>query len=282
MKPPSDFQTLQASLLEFWRRRGCLIHHPAGLEVGAGTMNPATFFRILGDQPWRVAYLEPSRRPADGRYGDNPARVYQHYQVQVILKPSPEAAQQLYLQSLRALGIDWSAHDIRFIDDNWEAPTLGAWGVGWEVWLDGLEITQFTYLQQAGGLDLKPVSLEITYGLERIACFLQQKRRIYDLAWSPDTSYGDIRHRAEVEYSRYSFEVADIPLHFELFDRYAGEAGRLAEAGLAWPAYDYVLKCSHTFNVLDSRGALSVSERQRLIARVRTLASACARLYLGV
>jgi glycyl-tRNA synthetase alpha chain len=277
-----DFQTLQATLLGFWRDQDCLIYHPTGLEVGAGTMNPATFFRILGPEHWRVAYLEPSRRPADGRYGENPTRAYQHYQLQVILKPSPEQTQKLYLDSLRSIGIDWRKHDIRFIDDNWEAPTLGAWGVGWEVWLDGLEITQFTYLQQAGGLDLKPVSCELTYGLERIACFLQKKRVIYELDWSPDFTYGNLRKRPEAEFSTYSFQAANINRHLTLFSEYEKEAENLIQLNLVWPAYDYVLKCSHTFNVLDSRGAISLSERQRFIGRVRKLASACARLYLGI
>ena len=277
-----DFQTLQAQLLDFWRQKGCLIHHPTGIEVGAGTMNPATFFGILGVNPWKVAYLEPSRRPADGRYAENPTRVYQHYQLQVILKPSPSQTQRLYLESLEAIGIKWRKHDIRFVDDNWEAPTLGAWGVGWEVWLDGLEITQFTYLQQAGGIDLKPVSVELTYGLERLACFLQKKRAVYDLAWSPEVTYGQIRRRAEAEYSKYSFEVADVQMHLNLFAEYEQEAARLIQLKMVYPAYDYVLKCSHTFNVLDSRGAISLSERQRFVARVRKVASACAQLYLAV
>ncbi|HNQ35065.1 MAG TPA: glycine--tRNA ligase subunit alpha [bacterium] len=276
-----DFQTLLAQLLDFWRQQGCLVYHPTGLEVGAGTMNPATFFKVLGPEPWRTAYLEPSRRPADGRYGENPTRLYQHYQLQVILKPSPAQTKRLYLESLQAIGISWRKHDIRFIDDNWESPTLGAWGVGWEVWLDGLEITQFTYLQQAGGLELKPISVELTYGLERLACFLQKKRVIYDLDWSADWNYGQLRHRAEAEYSRYSFEAADIDRHFELFNHYEQEASQLIKRQLVWPAYDYVLKCSHTFNTLESRGAISLSERQRFIGRVRKLASACARLYLG-
>ncbi len=275
-----DFQTLVTKLLLFWQEKGCLIYHPTGLEVGAGTMNPATFFRILGPQPWRVVYLEPSRRPADGRYGENPTRAYQHYQVQVILKPSPPETKKVYLESLQSIGINWQKHDIRFVDDNWEAPTLGAWGVGWEVWLDGLEITQFTYLQQAGGIELKPISVELTYGLERIACFLQKKRAIYDLVWSKDFTYGDLRKRAEAEFSKYSFELADIDLHLNLFSQYEKEAENLIREKMLWPAYDYVLKCSHTFNVLDSRGAISLSERQRFIGRVRRLASACARLYL--
>lgn len=274
------FQEIILALQDYWARQGCVIQQPYDVEKGAGTMNPATFLRALGPEPWRVAYVEPSRRPTDGRYGENPNRLYQHHQYQVIMKPSPEDIQDRYLDSLRALGLDPLQHDIRFVEDNWESPTLGAWGLGWEVWLDGMEITQFTYFQQVGGVDVKPVSVEITYGLERLAMYIQGKDNVYDLIWVNDITYGDIFHRNEVEHSHYNFTVADIKLLFTLFDLYEREAIRVVGQGLVLPAYDYVLKCSHTFNLLDARGALSVSERTAYIGRVRHMARLCAQAYL--
>ena len=243
-------------------------------------MNPATFLRTLGPEPWHVAYVEPSRRPADGRYGDNPNRLYQHHQFQVICKPSPDNIQELYLQSLEVLGINPREHDIRFVEDNWESPTLGAWGLGWEVWLDGMEVTQFTYFQQVGGIDVHPVSSEITYGMERLAMYIQGVDNVYDLEWTDGVTYGDIFHQNEFEQSSYAFEVSDAKLLFHLFDLYEAEAMRTIEAGFVLPAYDYALKCSHTFNLLDARGAISVSERAAFIGRVRNLSRACAKAYL--
>lgn len=274
------FQDLFLELLRFWADRGCVIQMPYDIEKGAGTMNPETFLRVLGPDPYSVAYVEPSRRPADGRYGENPNRVQKHFQLQVLLKPSPPDIQLTYLQSLERIGIRLVEHDVRFEEDNWESPTLGAWGVGWQVLLDGLEITQFTYFQQAGGLDLDPCSVEITYGLERIGMFLNNADSCFDLAWSPNTSYRAIRMRDEVEFSRYNFEEADPVLHFKWFNDYEREASRLIGIGLVLPAYDYCLKCSHVFNVLDARGAVSVSERARLIQRVRTLACQIAAAYV--
>jgi glycyl-tRNA synthetase alpha chain len=274
------FQDLFLELLRFWADRGCVIQMPYDIEKGAGTMNPETFLRVLGPDPYSVAYVEPSRRPADGRYGENPNRVQKHYQLQVLLKPSPPDIQLTYLQSLERIGIPLVEHDVRFEEDNWESPTLGAWGVGWQVLLDGLEITQFTYFQQAGGLDLDPCSVEITYGLERIGMFLNNADSCFDLAWSPNTSYRAIRMRDEVEFSRYNFEEADPVLHFKWFNDFEREASRLIGIGLVLPAYDYCLKCSHVFNVLDARGAVSVSERARLIQRVRTLACQIAAGYV--
>jgi glycyl-tRNA synthetase alpha chain len=274
------FQDLFLELLRFWADRGCVIQMPYDVEKGAGTMNPETFLRVLGPAPYAVAYVEPSRRPADGRYGENPNRVQKHYQLQVLLKPSPLDIQLVYLQSLERIGIRLVEHDVRFEEDNWESPTLGAWGVGWQVLLDGLEITQFTYFQQAGGLDLEPCSVEITYGLERIGMFLNNADSCFDLAWSPSTSYREIRMRDELEFSRYNFEEADSALHFKWFNDFEREASRLIEIGLVLPAYDYCLKCSHVFNVLDARGAVSVSERARLIQRVRTLACQIAAGYV--
>ena len=243
-------------------------------------MNPATFLRTLGPEPWHVAYVEPSRRPADGRYGDNPNRLYQHHQFQVICKPSPDNIQELYLKSLETLGINPAEHDIRFVEDNWESPTLGAWGLGWEVWLDGMEVTQFTYFQQVGGIDVAPVSSEITYGMERLAMYIQGVENVYDLKWNEDVTYGDIFHQNEVEQSTYAFELSNADLLFHLFDEYEKEAMRVIKAGFVLPAYDYVLKCSHTFNLLDARGAISVSERAAFIGRVRNMARACAKAYL--
>jgi len=268
-------------LQRFWADQGCIIQQPYDVEKGAGTMNPATFLRVLGPEPWNVAYIEPSRRPTDGRYGENPNRLQHYYQFQVIMKPSPDDIIDRYLESLRAIGIDPAGHDIRFVEDNWESPTLGAWGLGWEVWLDGMEITQFTYFQQCGGFDLKPVSVEITYGLERLALYLQGVDSVFDIRWVGDLTYGDVHHRGEVEHSHYNFEAADTDLLFELFDMYEKEAQRIVEQRLVLPAYDYVLKCSHTFNLLDARGAISVTERTGYIARVRALARACARVYVA-
>ena len=275
-----DFQGIIFNLQKFWGEQGCIIQQPYDTEKGAGTMNPTTFLRVLGPEPWKVAYVEPSRRPADGRYGENPNRVQQHYQFQVVLKPSPEDVQEIYFKSLESLGISRKEHDIRFIEGDWEAPTLGAWGLGWEVWLDGLEITQFTYFQQAGGLDLDIIPVEITYGLERLGMVIQDVDSIFDLKWGKNIAYRDVRHQAEVEQSRYNFEEADITMLFNLFNIYEKEARRLIEVGLSLPAYDYILKCSHTFNLLDARGAISVSERTGYISRVRNIARLCAEEYV--
>ncbi|MBO8136703.1 MAG: glycine--tRNA ligase subunit alpha [Desulfotomaculum sp.] len=275
-----NFQQLILALNNFWSEQNCIIQQPYDIEKGAGTMNPATFLRALGPEPWRVAYVEPSRRPTDGRYGENPNRLQHYYQYQVILKPSPDDVIDVYLDSLRAIGINPSEHDIRFVEDNWESPTLGAWGLGWEVWLDGMEITQFTYFQQCGGIDCKPVSVEITYGLERLAMFIQGVDSVFDIEWVNDIKYGDVHHQGEVEHSTYNFEEADVDMLFKLFDMYEAEAVRVAEKGLVLPAYDYVLKCSHTFNLLDARGAISVTERTGYIARVRNLARICAQKYV--
>lgn len=274
------FQDLMLKLLNYWGEKGCIIAEPYDVEKGAGTMSPHTFLRALGPEPWKVVYVEPSRRPADARYGENPNRVYQHHQLQVILKPSPDDIQDLYLDSLRAIGIDPLKHDIRFVEDNWEAPTLGAWGLGWEVWLDGMEITQFTYFQQVGGINCDLESGEITYGLERIAMYLQDVDNVFDIRWNKDFTYGDIFKKAEYEHSVYSFEKGDIEVLKGLFNTYENEARKTIEEGLVLPAYDYVLKCSHTFNVLDARGAISVSERTNYIGRVRNLARSIANLYI--
>jgi glycyl-tRNA synthetase alpha chain len=273
-------QTLILELQRYWAERGCLIVQPLDLEVGAGTFHPATFLRCLGPEPWNTAFVQPCRRPADGRYGENPNRLGAYYQFQVGLKPSPVDVQELYLDMLRHIGLDPHDHDIRFVEDDWESPTLGAWGLGWEVWSDGMEITQFTYFQQAGGLDLMPVTAELTLGLERICMYLQNADSIYDIAWNETTRYGQVHHQSEVEYSRFSFEEANAGLNFELFDRFEAEAQRLLGAELVLPAYDYCMKCSHVFNLLDARGAISVTERQRFIARVRALARACAEAFV--
>jgi glycyl-tRNA synthetase alpha chain len=276
-------QTLQELILrlsEFWARHGCVLQQPLDLEVGAGTMHPDTFLRVLGPEPWRVAYVQPSRRPADGRYGDNPFRLVKHLQFQVVLKPAPADVQRLYVESLAAIGLDLAVHDLRFEEDNWEAPTLGAWGVGWQVMLDGMEITQFTYFQQAGGLELRPISAELTYGLERLTMFLGLARSIYEVAWVEGLSYGQVRHQEEVELSRYYFEIADVAFLQRQFEGTERESGRCLEAGLVLPAYECVLKCSHLFNVLDARGAVSVTERVGLMKRVRDLAVACANAYV--
>jgi len=275
------FQEVILALQEFWSDRGCILAQPYDVEKGAGTMSPWTFLRVLGPEPWNVAYVEPSRRPADGRYGDNPNRLYQHHQFQVIMKPSPDNIQELYLESLARLGIRAEEHDIRFVEDNWESPTLGAWGLGWEVWLDGMEITQFTYFQQVGSQDVKPVSVEITYGLERLAMYIQGVENVYDIAWTDDVTYGDVFRQNEFEQSTYAFDLSDEDLLFDLFDKYEAEAVRIIGAGHVHPAHDYVLKCSHTFNLLDARGAISVSQRTAFIGRVRRLARLCAEAYLA-
>jgi len=275
-----EFQKLIAKLSSYWGRKGCVLVQPHDVEVGAGTFAPPTFFGVLGSSPWKVGYVQPSRRPSDGRYGENPNRLYQHYQYQVIIKPAPAEIQRQYLASLFHLGIDPRRHDIRFVEDDWESPTLGASGLGWEIWCDGLEITQFTYFQQMGGIELEPVSVELTYGLERIAMFLQGVENVFDLVWVEGVSYESVRRRNEYEFSRYSFEEAPVEEYRELFTRFENEARELAERSLVYPAYDLTLKCSHIFNILDARGAVSVSERANYIARVRSLAKACARLYL--
>jgi len=275
-----ELQALIAGLQDFWMKQGCVLWQPYDVEKGAGTMNPATFLRALGPEPWWVGYVEPSRRPADGRYGENPNRLYQHLQYQVILKPGPSHVQELYLDSLKSLDINPLDHDIRFVEDNWESPTLGAWGLGWEVWLDGMEITQFTYFQQVGGMDVEEVSVEITYGLERIAMYVQDVDNVFDLTWTGNITYGEIFHRAEEEHSLYSFDYADTQMLQQLFNFYEREARRLLEEKIVLPAYDYILKCSHTFNLLDARGAISVTERTGYIARVRDLARICAEKYL--
>ncbi len=274
------FQEIILELQKFWSQNNCVLAQPYDIEKGAGTMNPLTFLKALGPEPWNVAYVEPSRRPKDGRYGDNPNRLFQHHQFQVVMKPSPDNIQEIYLDSLTALNIEPEKHDIRFVEDNWESPTLGAWGLGWEVWLDGMEITQFTYFQQVGSLDCRPVSVEITYGLERIAMYLQEKDNVYDIEWADGISYGDIFHRAEVEHSIYNFEQADSAMLFKLFDMYEAEAKRVIGNGLVLPAYDNVLKCSHVFNLLDSRGAISVTQRTGYISKVRNLSRLCAQSYV--
>ncbi len=274
------FQDLILSLQNYWAQQGCIIQQPYDIEKGAGTFNPATFLRSLGPEPWNVAYVEPSRRPTDGRYGENPNRLQHYYQFQVLLKPAPLDIQDLYLDSLRSFGVDPAAHDIRFVEDDWESPTLGAWGLGWEVWLDGMEITQFTYFQQVGGIDLKPIPGEITYGCERIAMYLQGVDNVYDLEWVNGIKYGDIHHQTEVEFSTYNFEEADVDMLFKLFDMYEQESIKLTEKELVFPAYDFVMKASHAFNLLDARGAISVTERAHYIGRVRNLSRRCAQGYV--
>ncbi len=282
---PKTFQGLILALQSYWSRQGCTLLQPYDMEVGAGTFHPATFLRAIGPEPWRAAYVQPSRRPTDGRYGENPNRLQHYYQYQVVLKPSPLNIQELYLDSLRELGIDPLVHDIRFVEDNWESPTLGAWGLGWEVWLNGMEVTQFTYFQQVGGLECRPVTGEITYGLERIAMYLQAVESVFDLVWThgPDgpVSYRDVFHQNEVEMSAYNFEQADVDSLLPWFDTCERESSRLIEAGLPLPAYEMVLKASHTFNLLDARSAISVTERQRYILRVRTLARQVAEAYFA-
>lgn len=274
------FQEIILRLQDFWSKKGCLILQPYNSEVGAGTFNPATFLRVLGPEPWKVAYVEPSRRPKDGRYAENPNRVQQYHQFQVILKPPPQDIQEIYLDSLRALGIEIEKHDVRFVEDDWESPTLGAWGLGWEVWLDGLEITQFTYFQQSGGIDLDVISVELTYGLERIAMYVQEVNSIFDIIWTDRVTWGEVYKRFEYEFSVYNYEKADIEFHFQLFKKYEEEVHRLLDEGYLYPGYDLVIKLSHIFNILDARGALSVSERTTYIGRVRKLARKAALLYL--
>ena len=266
-----NFQDMILTLQNYWSKQGCIMMQPYDVEKGAGTMNPNTFLRSLGPEPWKVCYVEPSRRPADGRYGENPNRLYQHHQFQVILKPSPDNIQELYLGSLKAIGIDPNEHDIRFVEDNWESTTVGAWGLGWEVWLDGMEITQFTYFQQVGGIECELETGEITYGLERLAMYIQEVDSVYDLKWNDEMTYGDIFKSAEYENSMYAFEECDADMLFNLFDIYEKEGLKLMEKGLVIPAYDYVLKCSHAFNTLDARGAVGVSQRSSFIGRVRNM-----------
>ncbi len=282
----STFQGLIQALQDYWAQHGCVIMQPYDMEMGAGTFHPATFLRAIGPEPWRAAYVQPSRRPTDGRYGENPNRLQHYYQFQVLLKPSPDNIQDLYLGSLKMLGFDPLVHDIRFVEDNWESPTLGAWGLGWEVWLNGMEVTQFTYFQQVGGLDCRPVSGEITYGLERLAMYMQGVESVYDLVWTKGpqgvVTYGDVYHQNEVEQSTYNFEHASVEDLFHTFDVCERESQRLIEAGLPLPAYEQMLKASHTFNLLDARKAISVTERQRFILRVRTLSRAIAEAYYNV
>jgi glycyl-tRNA synthetase alpha chain len=273
------FQDIIMELNSFWAEQGCVIQQPYDMEVGAGTFHPATLLRALGPEPWKAAYVQPSRRPTDGRYGENPNRLQHYYQYQVVIKPSPLEIQDLYLESLKRFGLNLLEHDIRFVEDDWESPTLGAWGLGWEVWLDGMEITQFTYFQQAGSLDLHPVTVEITYGLERIAMYLQKVENVYHLAWNGDVSYGEIFHQAEVEFSTFNFEEANVEALIGFFDTYESEAHKLVAKGLILPAYDYCLKCSHTFNLLDARKAISVAERTRYIGRIRNIARLVAMQY---
>jgi glycyl-tRNA synthetase alpha chain len=277
----TDFQSLILTLHQFWADKGCVILQPYDMEVGAGTFHPATTLRALGPAPWKAAYVQPSRRPTDGRYGENPNRLQYYYQYQVLLKPSPENSQELYLDSLRALGIDPMAHDIRFVEDDWESPTLGAWGLGWEVWCDGMEVTQYTYFQQVGGFDCDPVSVELTYGLERLAMYVQGVENVYDLDFNGNgVTYGDIFHQAEVEYSTHNFEYADVDMLRRHFEDAETECAALLKANLALPAYDQCLKASHRFNLLDARGAISVTERQAYILRVRELAKGSAAAWL--
>ena len=275
------FQEIVDRLNKFWARQGCVIRQPYDVEKGAATMSPATFFGVLGKEPWNVAYIDPVRRPTDGRYGENPNRLFHYFQYQVIMKPHPLDIQEMYLDSLKALGIIPKKHDVRFVEDNWESPTLGAWGTGWEVWAEGMEITQFTYFQECGGYHCKPVACELTYGLERIAMFIQKIDNVYDIKWNDKVKYGDIYLRPEKEHSKYNFEAANTEAVELLFGIYEKEAWELIKQDLVVPAYDYVLKCSHVFNILDARGAISVSERMAYILRIRKMARACARIYVG-
>jgi glycyl-tRNA synthetase alpha chain len=281
--PAATFQDLVLELQRYWAQAGCVLMQPLDMEVGAATFHPATFLRAIGPEPWSAAYVQPCRRPTDGRYGENPFRLQHYYQFQVVIKPSPPDIQDLYLDSLRAIGVDPTVHDVRFVEDNWESPTLGAWGLGWEVWLNGMEITQFTYFQQVGGLDCRPVTGEITYGLERIAMYLQGVDSVFELCWADGplgrVSYGDVYHQNEVEMSVYNFEQADVAVLFRQFDAHETACAELLARGLALPAYEQVLKASHTFNLLDARRAISVTERQRFILRVRTMARSVAEAY---
>ena len=276
-----SMQDIILTLQQFWAKQGCMLIQSYDTEKGAGTMSPYTFLRAIGPEPWNVAYVEPSRRPADGRYGENPNRLYQHHQFQVIMKPSPDNIQELYLDSLRALGIDPLEHDIRFVEDNWENPSMGCAGVGWEVWLDGMEITQFTYFQQVGGLEVRPVAVEVTYGLERLSSYIQDVNSVFELEWADGVKYGDIFKEPEFEHSKYSFEESNQEMLFELFDTYEKEAKKQIENGLVHPAYDYILKCSHTFNLLDARGAVSVTERAGYLSRIRNMARMVARAFVA-
>ncbi|HHT9128401.1 MAG TPA: glycine--tRNA ligase subunit alpha [Candidatus Wujingus californicus] len=274
------FQEITLKLQQYWADYGCVIWQPYDIEKGAGTFNPATFLRALGPEPWKCAYVEPSRRPTDGRYGENPNRLQHYYQFQVVIKPAPDNSQDIYLNSLRFLGIDLVKHDVRFVEDDWESPTLGATGLGWEVWLDGMEVTQFTYFQQVGGIELEPITVELTYGLERIAMFIQKKESVFDLEWVEGYTYGDVHKQDEVQFSTYNFKVADTAMLFQIFEMYEKECQRLIKEDLVLPAYDYVLKCSHAFNMLDARGAIGVTQRTGYIARVRNLARRCAESYV--
>ena len=274
-----NFQDIILKLQRYWADQGCIVQQPYDIEVGAGTMHPDTALRVIGPEPWNVAYVQPSRRPADGRYGDNPNRLQHYYQFQVIMKPAPENVQTLYINSLAALGIDPAEHDIRFVEDDWESAAIGAWGLGWEVWLDGMEVTQFTYFQQVGGVDMESVPAEITYGLERIAMFVQKVDNVYDLKWNDTVTYGDVHHQGEVENSIYNFEVADVAMLSDVFSRYEKESERLADQGLVLPAWDCVLKCSQLFNLLDARGAISVTQRTGYVSRIRLIASKCCVAY---
>ncbi len=274
------FQDIIKELNSYWGAAGCVVLQPYDMEVGAGTFHPATLLRALGPEPWKAAYVQPSRRPTDGRYGENPNRLQHYYQYQVVLKPSPKEVQEMYLESLKRFGLNLLEHDIRFVEDDWESPTLGAWGLGWEVWLDGMEITQFTYFQQAGSIDLKPITVEITYGLERIAMYLQKVDSVYDIAWNEDVTYGQIFLQAEKEFSAFNFEEANVADLAAAFDNYERDAHKLVDKGLVLPGYDYCLKCSHTFNLLDARKAISVSERTRYIGRIRQIARKVAGKYL--
>ncbi|WP_321384769.1 glycine--tRNA ligase subunit alpha [uncultured Enterococcus sp.] len=281
MKQKLTLQDMILTLQKFWSSNGCMLMQSYDTEKGAGTMSPYTFLRAIGPEPWNAAYVEPSRRPADGRYGENPNRLYQHHQFQVVMKPSPENIQELYLESLRLLGIEPLEHDIRFVEDNWENPSMGCAGLGWEVWLNGMEITQFTYFQQVGGLPCKPVTAEITYGLERLASYIQEVESVYDLQWTEEVKYGEIFKQPEYEHSKYSFEISDQDMLLENFDKFEKEAKRCIDESLVHPAYDYILKCSHTFNLLDARGAVSVTERAGYLARIRNMARAVAKIFVA-
>jgi glycyl-tRNA synthetase alpha chain len=276
-----NFQDVILNLNNFWAQQGCVLIQSYDMEVGAGTFHPTTLLKALGPEPWKVAYVQPSRRPTDGRYGENPNRLQHYYQYQVMLKPSPANVQQLYLESMKVLGVDPLEHDIRFVEDDWESPTLGASGLGWEVWLDGMEVTQFTYFQMTGSVELNPIPVELTYGLERICMYLQGVDNVYDLKWNDTVSYRDVYHMQEVEQSTYNFEIADVDMLFDLFLKYEAEAHKIVEKGLVIPAYEYGLKCSHTFNLLDARGAISVTERTGYIKRIRDIARACSKNYLA-
>ena len=281
MTKPLSFQKIVQNLNAYWGDQGCTIRQPYDLEKGAATMSPATFFGALTEKPCNIAYIDPVRRPTDGRYGENPNRLFHYFQYQVLMKPSPKNIQELYLDSLRSIGIDPQKHDVRFVEDNWESPTLGAWGTGWEVWAEGMEVTQFTYFQECGGYPCKPIPVEITYGLERLAMFIQKLDNVYDIQWNDTTKYGDIYLRAEQEHSKYNFEEASIDMLSKLFVMYEEEAIRMLNKGLVLPAYDYILKCSHTFNILDARGAISVTDRMGYILKIRKLAKMSAKLYIG-